>query len=184
MSAIASTSGAAGRYAQAVFELARDKKALDDVERDLGALSEAIDASPELARLVASPAFDRDQQAAAMTAIMEKMGAADLTRRFVGLMAAKGRLSALPGAVAGFRERLADHRGEIVAEVTSAAPLTDAQRDKLAANLRQSYGKDVRIDASVDESLLGGLVVKIGSKMIDSSLKARLAGLRRAMKSA
>lgn len=178
----ASMSGAAGRYASAIFELGRDANALESLESELGALKSLIADSDDLSRVVHSPAYGRDDQASAMKAILDKMGAADLTRNFVGLMASKGRLGALPAAIEGFSEMVAEHRGETVAEVISAKELTDAQREKLASNLKSSFGKDVKIDASVDPSLLGGLVVKVGSRMIDSSLKTKLAGLHLTMK--
>ena len=178
----ASTSGAAGRYASAIFDLGRETNALESLETDFAALNTLISDSDDLSRLVNSPAYTRENQQKAMSAIMSKAGTSDLASRFVSLMISKGRLSTLPGAILGFTEMLADHRGETVAEVTSAAPLTEAQRDKLAANLKSSFGKDVKIDASVDPSLLGGLIVKVGSKMIDSSLKAKLSGLQLAMK--
>ena len=178
----ASTSGAAGRYASAIFDLGRESNALDTLESDLTALNTLISDSGDLGRLVGSPAYSREDQQKAMSAVMSKAGSSDLAKRFVSLMVSKGRLAALPGAIQGFTELLADHRSETVAEVTSAAPLTDAQRDSLAANLKSSFGKDVKIDASVDPSLLGGLIVKVGSKMIDSSLKAKLNGLQLAMK--
>jgi len=178
----ASTSGAAGRYASAIFDLGRETNALETLESDFAALNTMISDSPDLTRLVSSPAYSRDNQIKAMSAILSKAGSSDTTSRFVKLMISKGRLNALPGAIQGFTEMLADYRGETVAEVTSAAPLTDAQREKLAANLKSSFGKDVKIDASVDPSLLGGLIVKVGSKMIDSSLKAKLANLQIAMK--
>jgi len=178
----ASTSGAAGRYASAIFDLARESNALDSMESDFTALNGLISDSDDLSRVVNSAAYSRDNQQKAMSAIMSKAGMSDLASRFVSLMVSKGRLGALPGAIAGFNELLADHRAETVAEVTSATPLTDEQRDKLAANLKSSFGKDVKIDASVDPSLLGGLIVKIGSKMIDNSLKAKLSGLQLAMK--
>jgi len=178
----ASTSGAAGRYASAIFDLGRENNALDTLEGDFTVLNTLISDSDDLGRMVSSPAYSRDDQQKAMTAVMSKAGSSDLTTRFVSLMVSKGRLGALPGAIQGFTELLADHRSETVAEVTSATPLTDAQRDALAANLKSSFGKDVKIDASVDPSLLGGLIVKVGSKMIDSSLKAKLNGLQLAMK--
>lgn len=178
----ASTSGAAGRYASAIFDLANETNALDTLEGDFASLRETIDGSADLAHVVNSPAFSRADQQKALDAILAKSGSSDLTKNFVSLMISKGRLGALPGAMAGFTELLADHRSETVAEVTSAKPLSDQQREKLAANLKSSFGKDVKIDASVDPSLLGGLVVKIGSKMIDGSLKAKLAGLKLAMK--
>jgi F-type H+-transporting ATPase subunit delta len=178
----ASTSGAAGRYASAIFDLAVETNAVDALESDFATLNTLIDDSDDLSRVVNSPAYSRADQSKAMSAILSKAGSSDLTSKFVSLMISKGRLSALPGAIAGFTEMLADHRGETVAEVTSAKPLSDAQRDTLAANLKSSFGKDVKIDASVDPSLLGGLIVKVGSKMIDSSLKTKLAGLQLAMK--
>ena len=178
----ASSSGAAGRYASAIFDLGRETNALDSLEGDFGTLTGLIDGNEGFSRLVSSPAYSRSEQTKAMSAIMDKAGFGDMTKRFVSLMVSKGRLNALPGAIAGFGEMLADHRGETVAEVTSATALSDAQRDALAANLKSSFGKDVKIDASVDPSLLGGLIVKVGSKMIDGSLKAKLAGLQLAMK--
>ncbi len=178
----ASASGAAGRYASAIFDLGRETNTLEALETDFAALTTMISSSEDLQRLVGSPAYSRDSQLKAMSALMSKAGSSDTTARFVKLMISKGRLGVLPGAIQGFTDMLADHRSETVAEVTSATPLTDAQRDKLAANLKSSFGKDVKINASVDPSLLGGLIVKVGSKMIDSSLKAKLAGLQLAMK--
>ena len=157
----ASTSGAAGRYASAIFDLGRESNALDTLESDFTALNTLISDSDDLGRLVSSPAYSRDDQQKAMSAVMSKAGSSDLATRFVSLMVSKGRLSALPGAIQGFTELLADHRSETVAEVTSAAPLTDAQRDSLAANLKSSFGKDVKIDASVDPSLLGLSLIHI-----------------------
>jgi len=176
------TSGASGRYASAIFDLGKDSNALDALEGDLNQMKTAIDGNADLTYLMESPAFSRENQQKALSAVMDKMGVSDLTKRFVGLMISKGRLAMLPGAIAGFQERLADHRGQVVAEVTSAQPLSDAQRDALAAKLKNAFDKDVKIDDSVDPSLLGGLVVKIGSKMIDTSLRAKLSGLQRAMK--
>ncbi len=178
----ASASGAAGRYASAIFDLGRETNTLEALETDFAALNTMISSSEDLQRLVGSPAYSRDSQLKAMSALMSKAGSSDMTARFVKLMISKGRLGVLPGAIQGFTDMLADHRSETVAEITSATPLTDAQRDKLAANLKSSFGKDVKINASVDPSLLGGLIVKVGSKMIDSSLKAKLAGLQLAMK--
>ncbi len=178
----ASASGAAGRYASAIFDLGVETNSLDKLESDFAAISAMVSESGDLKRLVSSPAYSRDNQQKAMSALMGKAGLSDTTVRFVNLMISKGRLGALPGAIEGFTAMLADHRSETVAEVTSATPLTDAQRDKLAANLKSSFGKDVKIDATVDPSLLGGLIVKVGSKMIDNSLRAKLNGLQLAMK--
>ncbi len=176
------TTGAAGRYAVAIFDLGKEMNALDTLESDLSQMKSAVAESADLANLVHSPAINRDDQQRAIAAVMDKMGLGDLTKRFVGLMTSKGRLAMLPGAIEGFTHMLTEHRGEVIAEVASAHPLSDAQRDTLAEKLKSTYGKDVKIDARVDPSLLGGLVVKIGSKMIDASLKAKLSGLQRAMK--
>jgi F-type H+-transporting ATPase subunit delta len=174
--------GIAGRYAQALFELARDAKALPVLEADTEALAAAMALSPQLVDMIASPVVGREEQAAAMAAIGKKMGLSALTNNTLALMATKRRLFVVPQLVADLRARIADEKGEITADVTSAAKLSAAQSKKLAETLKASVGKTVKLNTTVDESLIGGLIVKLGSTMIDTSVKAKLASLQNAMK--
>jgi len=178
----AQSSGIAGRYALAVFELALEDKSLDAVERDFAALKTMIQQSADLARLVRAPVFSRGEQAKGMTAILDKMDAAPLTKRFVLLLAAKRRLFVLLDAIRDFDALLARQRGEIDAEVASARPLGDGETAELKRVLKSKFGREPQLAARVDPTLLGGLVVKVGSRMIDSSLRAKLNGMRAAMK--
>lgn len=180
----ASTAGIAGRYAVAIFELADDGGELETVEGHLAQLKEAIASSDELSRLIASPIVSRDEQAAAMAAICKKMKIGAPVSSMIGLMAAKRRLFALPDVIEVFNALLADERGVVPATVSSAAPLTAAQRKDLEATIKKSVGADIALDVTVDESLIGGLVVKVGSKMIDTSIRSKLAALQTAMKEA
>jgi F-type H+-transporting ATPase subunit delta len=175
-------SGLAGRYANAVFELAQETKTVDAVSADLAALRRAVETSPDLARLVTSPLFSAADQAKALTAVLEKMDVNDLTRKFVLMLAGKRRLFALTGIIAAYERRVARSRGETQAEVTSARDLSDAEIAELKTVLKSRLGKEPRLHTRVDPSLLGGLVVKVGSRMIDSSLRTKLDGLRAAMK--
>jgi F-type H+-transporting ATPase subunit delta len=174
----------AGRYAAALFELARDEGKLDEVARDLESLGRMLDESPELTRLVRSPLFDREQQEKALAQVLERAGAGPLVRNFAGVVARNRRLFALRDMATGFARLLAEHRGEVVARVTSAHPLSEAQLSRLKAELSAEMKTDVRLDAAVDESLLGGLVVRLGSRMIDSSIRSKLQRLEFAMKGA
>jgi F-type H+-transporting ATPase subunit delta len=178
----AQSSGIAGRYALAVFELALEDKSLDAVERDFVALKTMIQQSADLARLVRAPVFSRGDQAKGMTAILDQMDAAPLTKRFVLLLAAKHRLFVLLDAIRDFNTLLARQRGEIDAEVASARPLDDGQTAELKRVLKSKFGREPQLAARVDPTLLGGLVVKVGSRMIDSSLRAKLNGMRAAMR--
>ena len=175
--------GLAGRYAAALFELARDSRVLDQVADDLDALGRMIGASADLARLIRSPVLKRQDQARAIDAILTKVGAGQLTRNFVGVVARKHRLFELPAMIRAYRTLLARHRGEVTADVTSAQPLEERQLDALRARLRQSLGREPRIATRVDPDLLGGLVVRVGSRMFDSSLRTRLNQTQLAMKS-
>jgi len=177
-------SGIAGRYAMALFDLATDEGALDQTAEDMASIGRMIAESDDLHRLVRSPVIGSAAQADALDAIMAQAKFGSLTQKFVGLVASNRRLFALPGMVQGFAQLMAQHRGEIAGEVTSAHPLTDAQLDTLRAQLKTAVGSDVQVDAKVDPSLLGGLVVKIGSRMIDSSLRTKLQNLKFAMKGA
>lgn len=178
----AQISGIAGRYATAVFELAVEEKQVEALERDFASLKAMIASSPDLARLVRAPVFSHEQQAQGMNAILHRMEAAPLTRRFVLLLTSKRRLFALTDAIRGFEALVAKMRGEITAQVTSARALSDAEVSDLKSLLKSKLGRDARLDAKVDSSLLGGLVVKVGSRMIDSSLRTKLNGLRAAMR--
>ena len=171
-----------GRYATALFELARDSKTIDAVEASLANVRAALEQSDEFARLVASPLVSRQDAARAVAATATALGVDGTTRNFLGVLAENRRLSQLPAIIRAFRALAANHRGETTAEVTSAHPLSAAQVDALKQQLRIRIGRDVSVDLSVDPALLGGLVVKIGSQMIDSSIKTRLNTLAHAMK--
>jgi F-type H+-transporting ATPase subunit delta len=175
-------SGIAGRYATAIFELAQEEKSLDIVERDFAALRKAIAESTDLASLVRAPIFSRDDQKKGMDAILRRMEAAPLTSRFVLLLASKRRLFALTDIIRGFNAMLSKQRGEVDAQVTSARPLKDSEVEELKKVLKSKLGRDARLDAKVDPNLLGGLVVQVGSRMIDSSLRTKLEGIRAAMR--
>ncbi|MGB0749585.1 MAG: F0F1 ATP synthase subunit delta [Magnetospiraceae bacterium] len=174
--------GLGGRYAVALYDLADEAKAVDAVAADLSALRDVIAESDDLRGLVRSPIISVAQQAAAMNAVLTKAGAHDLVTNFVGVVARNRRLFALPDMISAFLAIHAEKRGEISARVISAKPLTEAQSESLAGALKQAVGADVAIEASVDSSLLGGLVVQVGSRMVDSSLRTKLQHLRLAMK--
>ncbi len=176
------SSGIAARYATAVFELAKEGDMISALESDLDGLAAALDASAEFQALIASPVYSRDEQGAAIGAIASKMQLSDMMRNTLSLMAAKRRLFVLPQLIAALRAAIAEDKGEVTAEVTSAKALTKAQSTKLTKSLAASLGKDVAINATVDDSLIGGLIVKVGSKMIDTSIRSKLAGLQNAMK--
>ena len=178
------SAGLALRYATAAFELAAEERAIDRLASDFAALKTLLASSPELNRLVRSPLFTREEQAKAMQAVLERAGTGDLTRKLVLLLAQKRRLFALADIIRGFEELLARHRGEIAAEVTSARELTAAEASELRRVLKDKLGREPKLTAHVDPKLLGGLVVKVGSRMIDSSLRTKLDGLRAAMKGA
>jgi len=177
-------SGIAERYARAIFELAQEHKSVEKIGRDLAQLGAMIAQSADLARLVRSPVFSREEQSRGLDAILVKMDADPLTARFVLLLAAKRRLYMLPQAIRGYAALVADQKGEIDAEVASARTLHDGELAELKAVLKSRLGREPQIAARVDPTLLGGLVVKIGSRMIDSSLRAKLNALRTAMRGA
>ena len=174
--------GLAQRYAHALFELAQDGGAVDVVSADLASLRHAMETSPDLRRLVRSPVFSAEDQAKALKAILEQMGANVLTTKFVLLLAQKRRLPALTQIIQAYEHRVATARGETEAEVTAARNLSDAELAELKSVLKSRLGKEPRLHAKIDPTLLGGLVVKVGSRMIDSSLRTKLDGLRQAMK--
>ncbi len=172
----------AGRYASAVFELSQETKALAALESDVAALEAALAESADLRDLIASPLYSRDAQARAVAGLAAKMKLAPVTANTLALMADKRRLFVLPQLIAALRARIADAKGEMTAEVTAAQALTEAQAKKLAATLAKQTGKSVKLNVAVDESLIGGMIVKLGSKMIDTSVKSKLASLQNAMK--
>lgn len=177
-----SVSGLAGRYAVALLELADEQRSLDAVAEDLRGLAGAIDESGDLRAMIRSPLIGRDQQSRAMAAILDKAGVGDLARRFVLVVAGNGRLFALPRMIRVYLAELARRRGEVTAEVTAAAALSDAQQAALTDSLRRAVGAKVQVDLKVDPSIIGGLVVKVGSRMVDSSLSSKLRRLQYAMK--
>lgn len=174
--------GLAGRYATALFDLAAEQKAVEAVSADLGAFRRAIGSTPELAQLVKSPVFSREVQAKALKPVLEKMGANALTIQFLLFLAAKRRLFAVEGMITGYERMVARSRGETEAEVTSARPLGDGEIAELKTTLKAKLGREPRLNTKVDPSLLGGLVVKVGSRMIDTSLRTKLSSMRAALK--
>ena len=183
MSADASgRSSLAERYASALFELADEGKQLDGVAGDLGSLRKALDESADLKRLINSPILGRDVQGKAMAAIAQALKLAPLTSNFISLVASKGRLAALPAMINAFLAELSRRRGETTADVVSATPLSEQQQAKLAEVLRGMVGSKVTINARVDRDILGGLIVKVGSRMFDSSIRTKLQRLQLAMK--
>ena len=173
MAGKAAESGLAGRYATALFDLADENKALDAVADDLVALQTALGGSADLTRLVRSPVLDRDEQWKAMAALLKKMGANDLTGKFLGVVTSNRRLFALSAIIRAYLEELASRRGEVTADVVSAHPLTDSQIKALEDSLKKALGGKVAIAPRIDPSILGGLIVKVGSRMIDSSLRTQ-----------
>jgi F-type H+-transporting ATPase subunit delta len=176
------STGIAQRYVSAVYELAQEAKTVKALEGDLDALQGVLDESADFANLIHSPIYTRDEQAGAIAALTKKMKLSPTMANTLTLMAQKRRLFVLPQLVKSLRETIAEAKGEITAEVTSAKALTKAQSDKLAKSLKASTGKDVSILATVDETLIGGLIVKVGSKMIDTSIRAKLNSLQNVMK--
>lgn len=174
----------AARYADALFDLARDSGVVDAVETDLKSLKGMVRQSGELRRFLMSPVYGADDQMNAIVAVTARAGAAPLTRNFLSLVARNRRLFALEPMIDAFAARLAAHRGEVRAEVTSAAPLSDDHVRRLRHEIEAMVGKAVTLDLAVDPEILGGLVVKVGSTMIDSSLKTKLARLKSVMKEA
>ena len=176
------TASVPGRYASALFELAREQKQLPTVETDLGRFEALLNGSADLQRLVRSPAFSGNEQSKAITAVLAKANIGGLAGNFLSLLAKNRRLFAVSDMIKAFRAIAARERGEVTAEVTSAQPLSDAQTTALRDQLKTTVGKAVSLQTKVDPSLLGGLIVKIGSRMIDSSLRTKLSMLKVAMK--
>ena len=175
-------SGVPGRYASALFELATEEKATEEVSRQLNTFQAAIDQSEDLGRLVRSPVFSSEDQIAALTAVAGQLGITGATLNFLKLAAKNRRLSVLPEMIKAYATILATSKGEIAGEVTSAEPLSADQLNDLKAALKSSLGRDVALSTRVDSSILGGLIVKVGSRMMDNSLKTKLQTLKIAMK--
>jgi F-type H+-transporting ATPase subunit delta len=176
------STGIAARYATAMFELAQEEGALDALEADVAALEAAMAESAELRDLISSPVYGRGETEAAIGGVADAMGLNAVTANTLRLMASKRRLFVLPALLRALRERIAEHKGEITADVVSAKALTKEQSQKLQKALSASVGREVQLNATVDESLIGGLVVKVGSKMIDTSIRAKLNTLQNTMK--
>lgn len=171
-----------GRYAVALFDLARDSSSLDTVAASLAGIKAAISESADFKGLINNPVLSRDAAGKTIAAVASSMGTDPLTKNFLGVLAQNRRLSQLPAIIRAYETLLSNHKGEVRAEVTSAHPLDAGQVAALQQNLRTRIGREVALDAKVDPAILGGLVVKIGSQMIDSSIRTRLNSLALAMK--
>lgn len=174
----------AGRYATALFELALEEKKLDAVKADLDSFDTLIAGNPDLDRLVRSPVFSADEQKRALDAVLKKAGIKGVAANFLNVLAANRRLFAVRDTIKGFRKLLAQHKGEVTAEVTAAEKLSDTQLTALKGALKSVTGKDVDLNVRVDPAIIGGLVVKLGSRMVDASLRTKLNSIKYAMKEA
>jgi F-type H+-transporting ATPase subunit delta len=179
-----SVSGVSGRYATALFELARDQKSVDAVKVDLDRFDAMLADSADLKRLVRSPVFSADTQSRALTAVLDKSGISGISANFLKVLTANRRLFAVTDVIRAFRALVAKFKGEATADVTVAETLSDKHLDALKAALKTVTGKDVALNVKVDTSLIGGLVVKLGSRMVDSSLRTKLNSIKHAMKEA
>ncbi len=174
--------GIAERYASAVYDLVKEENAVAALESDIANLAAAMGESGDFNALIHSPVYSRGEQQAAIAAIAAKMGLSSVVANTLSLMASKRRLFVLPQLVRALKDKIAEDKNEVEAEVVSAKALTKTQADKLAKTLKAQMGKDVTINATVDESLIGGLIVKVGSKMIDTSIRSKLSQLQNVMK--
>jgi F-type H+-transporting ATPase subunit delta len=177
-------SGIAERYATALYDLADESKALDAVAEDLRRLKGMIEGSPDLRRFLRSPLIDRQAQTRGMQAVLAAAQTSELMRRFVGVVGGNRRLFALPGMIDAFLRRLAKRRGEVTVHVSSAKPLSAEQNAALTDALKQAVGQKINIEAKVEPDLIGGLVVRVGSRMVDTSIRTQLQKLRRALRAA
>ena len=175
--------GLAARYAAALFDLADERRLSDEVASDLRELRAMLAASGDFLRLIRSPVLSREQQGKAIEIIAERAGLSLLVRNFLAVVAANRRLFAVPAMIEAFLAELAARRGEVTAQVTAAQPLSEAQREALNEQLRRSIGSRVSVDVRVDPTLIGGIVVQLGSRMVDASIKSKLQRLQLAMKS-
>lgn len=172
----------AGRYATALFELALEANALDAVKADLDRFDAMITDSPDLLRLVRSPVFSAEDQSKALIAVLQQAGISGVAANFLKLVAANRRLFAVSDMLRGFRALVARHKGEVTAEVTVAEKLSDARLAEIKTTLKAVTGKDVQVDVNIDPTIIGGLIVKLGSRMVDSSLRTKLNSIKHAMK--
>jgi F-type H+-transporting ATPase subunit delta len=179
-----SVSGVSGRYATALFELARDEKSVDAVRADLDRFVAMLADSADLERLVRSPVFSAEDQTKALSAVLDKAGIGGLAAQFLLAVTANRRLFAARDMARGFRKLVAQHKGEITAQVTVAEKLKDEHLAALKGALKSASGKDVALNVNVDPAIIGGLVVKLGSRMVDSSLRTKLNSIKHAMKEA
>jgi F-type H+-transporting ATPase subunit delta len=179
-----SVTGMAGRYATALFDLARESNMIDPVKGDLDRFDALIAGSADLNRLVRSPVFSAEEQLQALTAILEKAGIGGLAAKFIKLVASNRRLFAVQDMIAGYRDLVAAHKGEATAEVTVAEELKGDHLEALRSALKSVSGKNVDLNVKVDPSIIGGLVVKLGSRMVDTSLRTKLNAIKHAMKEA
>ena len=179
-----SVSGVSGRYATALFELARDENSIDAVLADLDQFDRLLAESDDLKRLVRSPVFSADTQLKALSAVLEKAEISGVSAKFLKVLTANRRLFAVTDVIRAFRALVAKFKGEATAEVTVAEALSDANLEALKAALKSVSGKDVTLNVKVDPSIIGGLVVKLGSRMVDSSLRTKLNSIKNAMKEA
>jgi len=179
-----SVSGVSGRYATALFELARDEKSIDAVKADLDKFDALLNESADLKRLVRSPVFAADTQSKALSAVLDKAGITGISANFLKVLTANRRLFAVADVVRAFNALVAKYKGEASADVTVAEPLSEKNLDALKAALKAVSGKDVTLNVKVDPSIIGGLVVKLGSRMVDSSLRTKLNSIKHAMKEA
>ena len=179
-----SVSGVSGRYATALFELARDEKSIDAVKAELDRFEAMLNESADLKRLVRSPVFAADVQMKALSAVLDKAGISGISANFLKVLTANRRLFAVTDVIRAFRALVARFKGEASAEVTVAEQLSDTNLDSLNAARKAISGKDVTLDVKVDPSIIGGLVVKLGSRMVDSSLRTKLNSIKHAMKEA
>lgn len=179
-----SVSGVSGRYATALFELAREEKSIDAVRADLDRFEAMLADSADLKRLVRSPVFSAGEQSKALAAVLEKAGIAGVSANFLKVLTANRRLFAVADVIRAFRALVAKFKGEATADITVAEALSDKNLDALKTALKTVTGKDVALNVKVDPSIIGGLVVKLGSRMVDSSLRTKLNSIKHAMKEA
>jgi F-type H+-transporting ATPase subunit delta len=177
-------SGMAGRYATALFDLAQETNAIDAVKADLDRFDALVGESADLNRLVRSPVFSTEEQLHALSAVLDRVGIAGIAAQFLKLVAANRRLFAVRDMVRGYRELVAQHKGEATAEITVAEKPKDEYVEALRAALKSVSGKDVDLDIKIDPAIIGGLVVKLGSRMVDTSLRTKLNAIKHAMKEA
>ena len=179
-----SVSGVSGRYATALFELARDEKAIDAVKADVDRFDALLNESADLKRLVRSPVFTAEAQLKALDAVLQRAGISGIAANFLKVLTRNRRLFAVSDVIRAFRSLVAKFKGEATADVTVAETLTDRNLDALKTALKSVTGKDVALNVKVDPSIIGGLVVKLGSRMVDSSLRTKLNSIKHAMKEA